>query len=56
MEIRIYIEKEMDIDIQEVMSKILFIKPDFNSLKQFMGDKEIMEQTFQLTKKEMIDG
>jgi hypothetical protein len=54
MEIKLNIINK--IDIKEIKEKIKWIDLDFSSIHSLQGNKELLEKTFQETKKEMIHG
>jgi len=56
MKLEIYVEKNLEIDIQDLRSKVVYTNLDFSPIKKLVGDKKIMEDTFQQIKKELIDG
>ena len=55
MKLEIYIEKNLEIDIQDLRNKVVYTNLDFSPIKNLVGDKKIMEDTFQQIKKELID-
>jgi hypothetical protein len=56
MKLEIYVEKNLEIDIQDLRNKVVYTNLDFSPIKNLVGDKKIMEDTFQQIKKELIDG
>jgi len=42
------------IDIKEKMNKIKWVELDFGLIHSLQGNKELLEQTFQDTKKELV--
>lgn len=56
MKLEIYVEKNLEIDIQYLRNKVVYTNLDFSPIKNLVGDKKIMEDTFQQIKKELIDG
>ena len=56
MKLELYIQKDLKIDIQQLRDKVVYTNPDFSTIKSLVGDKKIMETTFQQIKKELING
>lgn len=56
MKLEIYIEKDLEINIQDLRNKVVYSNLDFSPIKNLVGDKKIMEDTFQQIKKELING
>jgi hypothetical protein len=54
MEIKLNIINK--IDIKEKINKIKFSELDFSLIHLLQGNKDLLEQSFQDTKKEMIHG
>jgi len=56
MKLEIYVEKDLKFNIQDLRDRVIYTNPDFSPIKNLVGDKNIMETTFQQIKKELTDG
>jgi hypothetical protein len=54
MEIRLKIDET--IDVNQLVKKIKWMELDFSTIHSLQGNKELLEQSFQDTKKELLNG